>query len=572
MENLKYFEIIAQKNELRKTVNSPQLKFKVVGNITTNQLNDIAEYYLLKQGVNGIFETGNFDNIVQDIQKIDNKVNGVIIFWEAANIVNQLHSKIANFTNEEYRQLLAKIKSEIDLIIPKLARIPIVIFNKFSSNIFNINFLKKNKFDYLCEYLNDYIEKKLPQTVFIADIDKIISQISVKKAFNSREYTSSRALYTIDFYKAYTKFIAPVIFSSVGKTKKALIFDCDNTLWKGILGEDGFKGIQMSENDKAGKPFAEVQNLALELNKNGVILGLCSKNNPDDVENVLEKHPDMLLKNKNITIKKINWVNKAQNLREIAKELNIGIDSLVFVDDSDFEINLVKKQIPEITTIKVPEKTHLYPSEIRKIFSLFFKNFITDEDKKKTEQYKSQVKRKELESQANSFNDYLKSLEMSISVHVNDKTIIERMAQMTQKTNQFNLTTKRYTEAQIRNFVEQPDVDVYAISVVDKFGDSGVTGLAIIKNNNTIAEIDTFLMSCRIIGRNIEFKFMDFIIEKIKQSKIKAYYIKTSKNSQTANFFDALGFSLVKSENKIKVYALQKTTYKKQHIDYIKLK
>ena len=570
MENLKYFEILSKKNELRKTVTSKPLKFKVLSNVTVNQLNDIAEYYLLTKEVNAIFETGNYDNIVQDLQNLQD-ADGVIIFWEAANIINGLNYKINNFSEQEYNQILNKVKIEIDLIIENLATIPIVIFNKFSSIIFNSNFQKRNKFDELCDELNFYISTKLPKSVFITEIDKVISKISVEKTFNSREYTSSKILYTVDFYKEYTKFITPVILSTVGKIKKALIFDCDNTLWKGVLGEDGFDGIKMSENDKAGKPFAEVQNLAIELSKNGVILGLCSKNNPEDVENVLQNLPDMVLKNENITIKKVNWTNKAQNLREIASELNIGIDSIVFVDDSDFEINLIKEQVPEITTIQVPKKTHLYPTVIRKAFSLFFKNNITEEDRKKTEQYANQLKRKDAEKKASSFEDYLRNLEMSLTIYVNDKSIVPRMAQMTQKTNQFNLTTKRYTEAQILNFVESPKYDVFALSVADKFGDNGITGLAIIKNNNKFAEIDTYLMSCRVIGRNIEYKFLDFIIEKIIQTEIKASYIKTNKNSQTDTFYDKSGFVVTTKTEELKVYNIEKQKYKKQNIDYIKI-
>lgn len=571
MDNLKYYEILSRKKELRKSINSPALRFKVIGNIITNQLSDIAEYYLLSKGVNIVFEAGNFDNIVQDILSVDDDTTGVILFWEAGNIVNQLHSKISNFSDNEYYQIVNKVKSEIDLVVEKLAKIPVVIFNKFSATLFNVNFLKKNKLDLLCDELNNYIEEKLPQTVFIADIDKIISQISVEKAFNSRDYISSRVLYTVDFFKAYTKFISPVILSAVGKTKKALIFDCDNTLWKGVLGEDGFEGIKMSENDKVGKPYAEVQNMALELSKNGVIIGLCSKNNPEDVENVLENHQDMILKNENITIKKVNWTNKAQNLKEIATDLNIGVDSLVFVDDSDFEINLIKEQIPEVTTIQVPRKIHLYPDEIKKAYSFFFKNIITEEDLNKTKMYADQVKRKDAENNSADFEDYLRSLEMKLTIFVNDKSKVARMAQMTQKTNQFNLTTKRYTEAQILNFTESPEYDVFALNVADKFGDNGITGLAIVKKSDKYAEIDTFLMSCRIIGRNIEYKFIDLIINKLQQEKIIARYIETKKNAQTKVFYENAGFVRIQNSKSNIEFELHKNNRKQHNFEYIQI-
>ncbi|NOZ34225.1 MAG: HAD-IIIC family phosphatase [Chlorobi bacterium] len=570
MEDLKYFEILAKKKELSKQNSSSPLKFMILSNITVNQLTDIAEYYLLTKGVNVVFDTGNYDNIVQDIQNLQN-IDGIIIFWEAANIINGLHYKINLFSDKEYTQILEKVKSEIDLILPKLENIPTVIFNEFSSLLFNSFFRKKNKFDQLCDDLNNYLIEKLPKSVVKTDLNKIIAQVSVEKSHNSRDYISSKVLYSVDFLKAYTQFITPVIMSSVGKIKKALIFDCDNTLWKGVVGEDGFEGINMSENDKQGKPFNEVQNLATELSKHGVIIGLCSKNNPEDVDNVIQNHSDMILNDKYITIKKVNWKNKAENLREIATDLNLGIDSLVFVDDSDFEINLIKEQVPEITTVQVPKKLHIYPAEIRKKFSLFFKNVITEEDKRKTEMYANQVKRKTALAKAGNFEDYLKSLEMFVTVFINDKTKVARIAQMTQKTNQFNLTTKRYTESQILNFVENPIYNIFAVSVADKFGDNGITGLAIIKNNNDFAEIDTFLMSCRIIGRNIEFKFLEFIIDKTECEIIKSTYIKTKKNAQTENFFEKSGFILDNKNDDTKFYILQKQNIQKQSLDYIEI-
>ena len=568
MDNLKYFEILNKKKELQQSNDSKPLEFKVLSNITTNQLNDIAEYYLLSRNLNVIFSTGNYDNIVQDVQ-ISNNFDGLLFFWEAANIIPGLHYKINLFTEDEFQAVINKVKTEIDLIGNSLKNVPLVLFNKFSSVLFNAEYLMQNRLDELCSELNEYAKKKLPSNVFMVDIDKIIAQISVQKAFNSREYVSSRALYSLEFNKAYTKYIAPVILSAHGKTKKALIFDCDNTLWNGILGEDGPEGIMMSEHEKAGNPFFEIQNLALQLCKNGVIIGLCSKNNEADVEYILGNHPDIVLKPENITIKKINWNNKAQNLIEIAHELNIGLDSIVFVDDSDFEINLINEQLPQVTTIQVPNKRHMYPGTIKEAFSLFFNKSLTEEDKNKSSLYTAQFQRKEAMETATSIDEYLKSLQMEIHIFKNNTEIVPRMAQMTQKTNQFNLTTKRYTESQIQHFVDNSDFDIFALNVADKFGDNGITGLAIVKYSTNHAIIDTFLMSCRIIGRNIEYKFMNYIIHQIHRPIIYANYIESAKNQQTMSFLDQIGFKLIKKTNRNTEYKLRKGEYQPNEIEYI---
>jgi FkbH-like protein len=209
----------------------------------------------------------------------------------------------------------------------------------------------------------------------------------------------------------------------------------------------------MSVSSKIGKFYHVVQQIAVYLSKKGIIVGICSKNNEQDVKDVLNNHPDMILKEDYIVIKKVNWIDKASNLRAIAIELNIGIDSLVFVDDSDFEINLIKEQIPEIRTIQVPTNIADYPNELIKNIYKYFNLFLNSDDAKKTEMYKQQFERENTKSSFYStIDEYLSSLEIELIILKNDESHIPRISQLTQKTNQFNLTTERYTEKQIEQF------------------------------------------------------------------------------------------------------------------------
>ena len=426
----------------------------------------------------------------------------------------------------------------------------------------------------VCSELNEYLQQKVSSNIIFIDIDKVLAKVSIDRSVDLRYYYSSKALYTIEFYREYSNYIKPVILSAAGKSKKALIFDCDNTLWMGILEEDGFNGIKMSSNTDYGVVFEEVQSVAFELSKKGILVGLCSKNNSQDVDEVINNHPDIKLRDENIIIKKVNWNDKVENLKSIAAELNIGLDSLVFIDDSDFEVNYIRKCLPEVTVLQVPSKAHEYPRMIRENIMLFYNISESEEDIQKMQMYKEQRQRETLKSNFKSLEDYLKSLDLKLTIFINEKSLISRMAQLTQKTNQFNLTTKRYTETDMEKFLESDEYRVFAFESKDKFGSYGVTGLAILKLylKEKIAEIDTFLMSCRVIGRNFEFAFFDFLVSYVNSSDIQsinARYIKTLKNEQVRDMYENFGFELISRSDNEKKYFLNPASYKPKYLDYI---
>ena len=570
---MRYSDILKQNKEWEDKLDSNAFEITVLSNIIVNQSKEILEYVFRHEGVNAKVTFGDYDNIVQESQKYKNS-NTVIIFWELCNIIDGFQYKVELLNKNQFDEIFEKTKSEIDLVLKNLEKTSLVIFNTFTSLSFSN--IEKNKLDRLSVKLNRYLEEKKSANVKMVDIDNIIASVGIANSIDFRYYYSSKALYTVDFFKAYAEFVKPLIMAANGKSKKALIFDCDDTLWKGILGEDGFDNIEMSSNTKNGGIFAEIQAIALALNKQGILIGLCSKNNPDDVNEVITSHPDMQLREKFITIKKVNWADKVSNLKEISNELNVGLDSLVFIDDSSFEVNLIREQLPEVTVLQVPEKLYEYPKVLRENLGLFYNLSLTAEDSKKNEMYKHQVKRETVKKEFTNIEDYLASLELKITIFENDESIIPRMSQMSQKTNQFNLTTKRYTESDIQNFIDDPNSDVFAFSVSDKFGDSGVTGLCIITENidSKIAEIDTLLMSCRIIGRNIEYVFMDYIIEKIKAPCIKniiAKYIKTQKNDQVKEFYDRCSFELNDESESVRNYTLNGNNYETKKINYIEV-
>lgn len=570
---LKFADIISQNKILENKMSQPVFKIKVLSNIVVNPLSPILEHALRQKNIFAKCSIGEYNNIVQESINCKDS-DAVIIFWELANLVEGAHYILNDKPEKDFFDLIEKIKSEILFVFNEINKNKIVLFNKFSSLLFNYRLLDENQFDYARKLLNAFIEEKKPDNVKIIDIDKVFTFSSIEDSVDYRNYYSYKMLYTIDFLKEYVEYVKPIFLSLKGYSKKVLVADCDNTLWHGVLGEDGVSGIKMGISSSGGAPYNEVQYLLKSLRNKGVVIGLNSKNNPGDVEDIILNHPDMVLRDDDIIIKKINWKDKISNLRAIAAELNIGLDSIVFIDDSDFEINLIKEYLPEVLTIQVPKDYFAYPNELRRYFDLFYQVNETREDRERALMYKQDQVRALDASTFSNIDDYLKSLELSLGLDIDNNDDSKRISQLTQKTNQFNFTTRRYSEPEILQFIKESGSRVFTIKVSDKYGNLGLTGVVILKIEEKTAFIDTFLLSCRILGRNIELKFLDEIIHfcKIYGCKyIKSEYIKTVKNIQIENFYEKSGFTLLKSTYNLKEYGLAIDDYVNYNIDYIKV-
>jgi FkbH-like protein len=328
------------------------------------------------------------------------------------------------------------------------------------------------------------------------------------------------------------------------KRKKCLVLDLDNTLWGGVIGEDGIGGVALG-GDYPGKAFLLFQQQILELSRQGVILAACSKNNEEDVCRMWQEHPCATLREEHFAARRINWKNKTDNIREMAEELNIGLDSLVFLDDSPGERELVKRFLPEVTVPDFPVQPYMLPVFFKNLTEQYFAAYIlTDEDRAKTGQYKANAQRADAQRTFANMDEYIRWLEMELTVaDVNDLTLA-RAAQMTQKTNQFNLTTHRYTDTELRGKLTSGS-RIFTLSVRDRLGDSGITGLCIVDLVDETAHIDSLLLSCRILGKQIEEAFLSHILNHLKNRGIQtvhALYIPTEKNVQAKDFYDRQGF------------------------------
>lgn len=343
----------------------------------------------------------------------------------------------------------------------------------------------------------------------------------------------------VELGREWVKFVRAI----AGKTKKVLVADLDNTMWGGIVGEDGFDGIKIG-TEYPGNAFRAFQLELKQFARRGIVLALNSKNNEADVREVFEKHEQMVLGWDDFAAKRVNWQDKVGNLKALAAELSLGIDSFVFIDDNPVEIELVQQALPEVTTVLVPEE----PSELPGLLSRlgYFDSVIySEEDRKRGEFYRAQAERSQLEQSSTDLESFYRSLDMKLFVYEVGEGQIPRVSQLTQRTNQFNMTTRRYTEADIRGFVESDEAVVRAYRLEDRFGDNGIIGVVIAKRQGGAWELDTFLLSCRVIGRKVEDAIVALLAAEAQAAGASALvgeFIPTKKNAPAKEVYSNIGF------------------------------
>jgi FkbH-like protein len=381
--------------------------------------------------------------------------------------------------------------------------------------------------------------------VYIVDLDTIRARVAGAGFVDPRMWHIGRVPYTRQAMRAIVDEYMTVVRAAKGRNRKCVVVDADGTLWGGIVGEDGVDGVRIGRTFP-GSAYYEFQQALLALRDRGIVLALCSKNDPAAVAEVFAaRAADMPLRLEHFAAVRVNWTDKAQNIREIAGELNLGLDSVVFVDDSAFETALVRDVLPAVHTIQLPED----PVNFRDTLAacrLFDALTFSDEDRRRSDMYAAERQRRlEQESAASiSVEAYLRGLAMEVAIEHVDARSLARVAQLTQKTNQFNLTTRRYTESDIQRFASDGH-DVFALRLRDRLGDSGIVGVAIVRHAGERSEIDTLLMSCRALGRGVEDALLAACLRASRQHGAHAVvgeFLPTAKNQRAAGFYESQQF------------------------------
>jgi len=396
-----------------------------------------------------------------------------------------------------------------------------------------------------------------PGEVVLIDWDRLARILGEEQTFDRRYGYLARAPFRPAFLNLYAQELAFAVAALKGRAKKVVILDCDNTLWGGVIGEDGLEGIQLHPAEAPGSAFYDFQAALLHLAARGVLLALCSRNNEAEVWDALAHHPHCLLKREHFAASRIGWEDKAEYLVSIARELQLGLDSFVFVDDSLAECERVRRSLPEVVVMQVPAERSELPLMLAKE-GLFESLTVSAEDAKRSAMIRQDAERRRAPEE--SLQEYLVSLQQVVRVHRVRSDEIPRVAQLTQKTNQFNLTTRRYSAAQISSWAEDPNAAVLTLTVSDRHGDLGLTGVLIAHREGTTATIDTLLMSCRILGRELEIAFVERCLADLSSSwkpeLFRAEYIRTTKNGQVASFWEREEFSKTGEHDQRAVFEL----------------
>jgi len=378
----------------------------------------------------------------------------------------------------------------------------------------------------------------------LIDLNNIIKEHGTINIYDTRFWYLYNQPFTSLFYNELSKTIHLCRNLDGIKKIKVIVLDCDNTLWGGIVGEEGFNNIRVGNGTFPGNIYADFQSQLKELKNAGILLAICSKNNELDVTDAFNQNKNFILKYDDFVTTRINWHDKVANILSISKELNLGLDSFLFVDDSPFEIENVREHLPEVNTFQIPNNRF----ELCKYFDNFISQFdldLTQKNDFRLESYKAERIREEVKGNYTNNNDYLNSLQMKIEISkINDKDIT-RCTELIQRTNQFNSTGEKLNLSDFKSKLEGDSYDYFTLRASDKFGDYGLVGLASTRKNIECGEIDTFLLSCRILGRQVEKVFLSAITEVyIPQgfTEIKFRYLENNKNIQVFDFLNDLGF------------------------------
>jgi FkbH-like protein len=534
-----------------------KIRISILSSFTLNGIEEIFKVKCNEKNISCNACLGDYNQYNQEILDPSSKLykfkpNITFLILDTRSILEELwyfpyaidEKQRQNFIEKKFKE----IKNLITIFL-KHSNSKLIISNFFipvNSNygIFEtkLKFGLQKMINTLNNNLQDFIRNL--DSVYLFDMNGFISKHGENNVFDPKQFLFGDLKISLNFIPYLVNDLMGYVIATLGISKRCIVLDLDNTLWGGIVGEDGFNAIKLG-SDPSGKAFVEFQKYLLGLHNRGILLAINSKNNFDDAIKVIEEHPDMILKKEHFASIKINWNNKVSNIKEISDELNFGLENFVFFDDDPLNREFMKSSLPQVLTVDLPADPSKYVRTIQEMneFNLLK---ITSEDKQRGVIYSQQKERKTFENSSNNLEDFLKNMDLKVTIKKADTFTIPRISQLILKTNQFNLTTKRYSLEEIQKLSQNDDILMGCVQVEDKFGDNGITAVFIVKKNGTKEWIlDTFLLSCRVMGRQIEKSILGYIIKIAKQNnvdKIIANFIPTKKNQPIENFLPDCGF------------------------------
>ncbi|MFN9546078.1 MAG: HAD-IIIC family phosphatase [Cyanobacteriota bacterium] len=535
----------------------PPFQVAVLRNFTLEPLLPVLEGELALAGLRAVLTLGGLETMVQDAlggpsSPLGAEPDVVLVACWLPGLSLRLCERFAALS-------AAAVKAEVDQVVDTMERIVNGIRERTRAAILINNFplpphpafgvadaqSSARQTQTILELNHRLLElcSGVPD-LYIVDYLSTFARVGATTAWDHRGWQLARAPLGARALGDIGRQYAALIRALLGKSRKVLVLDCDNTLWGGVVGDDGLDGIKIGESHP-GSSYQAFQRAVLNLKDRGILLALASKNNEADVLDVLRSHPGMVIREKHLAAWQIHWGDKANSLRALADELRLGLDAFVFVDDSAFECELVRETLPEVAVIHLKGDPSGFASLLQE-GSPFDALVNSAEDRRRTALYHGERKRRRLQAGSDSLADYLTSLQLVAEIRNVDAVDLPRIAQLTQKTNQFNLTSRRYSEADIAAFAADRHTRVYGMRLRDRIDDLGLIGAAILRFSDDEAHIDTFLLSCRALGRGAETALLAQVTRAARRlgaSRIHGAYCPTARNGQVADFYSRHGFS-----------------------------
>ncbi|MEO8335546.1 MAG: HAD-IIIC family phosphatase [bacterium] len=385
-----------------------------------------------------------------------------------------------------------------------------------------------------------------PDVLF--DVDGLAATVGVANWHSPAEWNLAKLPFASEMLPLYADHLCRLLAALNGKSRRCLVLDLDNTMWGGVIGDDGLAGIRLAQGDADGEAFLAFQEYVLDLRDRGVVLAVCSKNDDAVARSPFREHPEMRLKESHVAVFQANWNDKATNISAIARELSLGLQSFVFVDDNPFERELVRKALPEVAVVELPEDPAYYARTLSAA-GWFELTTLSNEDLARASMYEGNARRAELQQAVGNLEEYLASLDMEIVFQPFDETGRARIAQLINKSNQFNLTTRRYSEADVSAMMDDSSCFTLQVRLIDRFGDNGMISVIVCRGvNGAEWEVDTWLMSCRVLGRSVERMVLRELLGAAAArgaTALTGSFVPTGRNGLVEQHYAKLGFELV---------------------------
>ena len=559
-QTIEYMKTLRELKKLAKVeLDVPKMKIALLGDTATQLLVTAIKGEAVDRGINLDLYEGEYSQVERQLMDPTSELYefdaDIIIVFQSTHKLGEYHSS----QPMENQVLLAEERLSFIASLcenPSFANKKLIYFNypEIEDTVFGSYANKvESSFSYQVRKLNFELMNLARQypNLFICDIAGLQNLFGRQFMFAPNVYMTTEMVLSVNALPYVASRVVDIIAAIKGQFKKCLILDLDNTVWGGVIGDDGLEGIELGHGLGIGKAFTEFQMWIKKLKQRGIIICVASKNNEETAKEPFEKHPDMILKLDDIAVFQANWETKVDNIRTIQGILNIGFDSMVFLDDNPFERNMVRENIPGITVPELPEDPAMYLEYLYSL-NLFETASYSNADKDRTKQYQVEAKRVSLSKTFTNEADFLKSLNMISTVSGFTKFNTPRVAQLSQRSNQFNLRTIRYTEADIESMALDPNVIDLSFTLEDKFGDNGLIAVIIMKKQDEeTLFVDTWFMSCRVLKRGMENFTLNTMVERARLAGYKyiiGEYIPTPKNKMVEQHYPHLGFAKMESE------------------------